>query len=116
MPPRIEQLVSSLESHLGASVVSISTALDEATLVIKQVDLLRIMHVLRDHPDFKFEELIDVCGVDYATYGDGAWDGPRFAVVYHLLSLSHNRRLRVRIFADDDFPVVDSVVGLWPSA
>ena len=56
---------------------------------------------------------MDVCGVDYSTYGDGRWDGPRFAAVYHLLSITHNRRVRMRVFApDDDFPVVDSVVGI----
>ncbi len=61
--------------------------------------------------------LVDVCGVDYSAYGDGAWEGPRFAAVYHLLSLAHNWRLRVRAFApDDDFPVLPSVSRLWPTA
>ena len=117
MPSRIEQLAANLQTHLGERASSITIALGEVTLVLKQTDLLAVMQTLRDHPDFKFEELIDVCGVDYAQYGDGAWSGLRFAVVYHLLSLSHNLRLRVRTFAEDeDFPVVDSVVGLWPSA
>ncbi len=61
--------------------------------------------------------LIDACGVDYSTYGDGAWSGARFAVVYHLLSLSNNQRLRVRAFAtDDDFPILPSMVDVWPVA
>ncbi len=75
------------------------------------------MRELRDRPELRFEMLIDVCGVDYSTYGEGAWEGPRFAAVYHLLSLAHNRRLRVRTFAaDDGFPVLPSMVDLWPTA
>jgi len=117
MPSRIEQLAANLQTHLGERASSITIALGEVTLVLKQTDLLAVMQTLRDHPDSKFEELSDVCGVDDAQYGDGAWSGLRFAVVYHLLSLGHNLRLRVRTFAEDeDFPVVDSVVGLWPSA
>ena len=69
---------------------------------------------MRDAPELKFEQLIDLCGVDYSAYG-GVWDGARYAVVYHLLSLTHNRRLRLRTFAaDDDLPVVDSVIGVGP--
>jgi NADH-quinone oxidoreductase subunit C len=79
--------------------------------------LLAVTTTLRDAAELRFEQLIDLCGVDYLTYGDGAWDGARFAVVYHLLSLTHNRRLRVKVFAaDDEFPVVDSVIGVWPDA
>jgi NADH-quinone oxidoreductase subunit C len=81
---------------------------------------------LRDAPELKFEQLVDLCGMDYSTYGtvgdggdggESAWHGQRYAVVYHLLSISHNCRLRLRVFAaDDSFPVVDSVIGIWPSA
>jgi NADH-quinone oxidoreductase subunit C len=75
------------------------------------------MQELRDRPELRFEMLIDVCGVDYSAYGDGAWDGARFAAVYHLLSLAHNWRLRVRAFArDDSFPVLPSVIDVWPAA
>ena len=75
------------------------------------------MRTLRDHPDCRFEQLIDLCGLDYSDYGDGAWEGPRFAVVTHLLSISLNQRVRVRVFCpDDDLPLVDSVVDIWPSA
>lgn len=117
MTSRIEQLAEALRSHLAERAVSVTLALGEVTLVVKAADLASVMHTLRDHPDFHFEELIDLCGVDYHTYGDGAWNGPRYAVVYNLLSLTHNRRLRVRTFAEDeDFPVVDSVVGLWAGA
>ena len=79
--------------------------------------MVAAMRDLRDRPELRFDMLIDVCGVDYRGYGEGAREGPRFAAVYHLLSLPHNRRLRVRVFAaDDDFPVLPSVVGVWPSA
>jgi NADH-quinone oxidoreductase subunit C len=75
------------------------------------------MTLLRDDPELRFEQVIDVCGMDYKTYGDGRWEGARFAAVYHLLSVSRNNRLRVRVFAaDDDMPLIDSVVGVWPSA
>jgi NADH-quinone oxidoreductase subunit C len=73
--------------------------------------------ILRDHPALKFESLIDLCGVDYSTYGDGAWDGARFAIVTHLLSVTNNQRLRLRVFAaDDDFPVVDSLGDVFAAA
>ena len=75
------------------------------------------MALLRDAPVARFEQLVDLCGIDYSTYGDGRWEGQRFAAVSHLLSVSLNQRLRVRVFcADDDFPVLPSVTGLWASA
>jgi NADH-quinone oxidoreductase subunit C len=87
------------------------------TVEVGPADYLAIMTALRDEPDLGFEEIIDLCGVDYSTYGDGAWSGRRFAVVSHLLSIAHNWRLRVRVFADDDeFPAVDSVTRVWTSA
>jgi NADH-quinone oxidoreductase subunit C len=117
MASRIEELSASLQKELGEKAVTVTVALGEATMVIKQADVLGVLRTLRDHPELRFEELMDVCGVDYLTYGDGAWNGRRFAVVYHLLSIAHNRRLRIRVFMeDDDFPVVDSAVGVYPSA
>jgi NADH-quinone oxidoreductase subunit C len=72
---------------------------------------------LRDHPELGFEQLIDLCGLDYSAYGDGVRRERRFAVVVHLLSTAHNWRLRVRVYcADDEFPVVDTLTGIWPSA
>jgi NADH-quinone oxidoreductase subunit C len=110
-------LADALHAALGERVVSIVEALGETTLTIRPRDLLAVTTTLRDAAELRFEQLIDLCGVDYLTYGDGAWDGARFAVVYHLLSLTHNRRLRVKVFAaDDEFPVVDSVIGVWPDA
>jgi NADH-quinone oxidoreductase subunit C len=94
-----------------------SVALGELTVVVGSTDYLSAMQTLRDHPALRFEQLLDLCGVDYESYGDGAWDGARFAVVSHLMSVTHNWRLRVRTFAaDDDLPVVPSVSELWNSA
>ncbi len=117
MSSRLEALAAALQSKLGDKLVSVTTATAEVTIVVRAEHLLAAAATLRDAPELKFEELIDACGVDYSAYGDGVWEGSRFAVVYHLLSIVHNRRLRLRVFAaDDEFPVVDSVVGVWPSA
>jgi NADH-quinone oxidoreductase subunit C len=117
MTTKLESLEAALRNALGPQVQSLTAALGELTIVVKASDYLAAMRVLRDHADLRFEELIDLCGVDYSTYGDGAWDGARFAVVCHLLSITHNWRLRVRMFApDDDLPVVPSLVDLWSAA
>ena len=117
MASRLETLTTVLQASLGDLLVSANTALGELTVVVKAENLLAVAEKLRDSPEFKFEQLIDLCGMDYSHYGDGAWEGRRFAVVYHLLSISYNARLRLRVFAaEDDFPVVDSVIGVWPSA
>ena len=117
MTTRAETLTAALQAALGDKLASVVTALGEVTVVVKQDNLLAAAALLRDAPELRFEQLIDLCGVDYLHYGDGAWEDKRFAVVYHLLSITHNRRLRVRVFCDDDeFPVVDSVIGAWPSA
>ena len=90
--------------------------MNELTIEIAAADYLSVMRSLRDQPDLGFEEIVDLCGVDYSTYGEKPWAGKRFAVVVHLLSIAHNWRLRVRTFAeDDDFPSVDSVTGIWTS-
>ena len=117
MATRAETLTAALQSALGDRLAGVSTAVGEVTAVVKPGELLAAAAILRDAPDLRFEQLIDLCGVDYRNYGDGAWEGKRFAVVYHLLSLTHNWRVRLRVFAaDDEFPVVDSVIGVWPSA
>ena len=117
MASRAETLTAALQAALGDKLAGVTTALGEVTAVVKAESLLAAAAALRDAPELKFEELIDLCGVDYRDFGDGAWEGRRFAVVYHLLSVTHNRRLRLRVFAaDDDFPVVDSATGVWPSA
>ncbi|KPK20619.1 MAG: NADH dehydrogenase [Betaproteobacteria bacterium SG8_41] len=117
MTTRAQTLTSVLQAALGDKLVSIDAALGEVTAVVKAGELLAAAATLRDAPGLKFEQLTDVCGMDYSEYGDNAWTGARFAVVYHLLSITHNWRLRLRVFAtDDELPIVDSVVGIWPSA
>ena len=102
---------------LGDKVKSIDVALGEVTVLVAASDYLDAMRTLRDAPGCKFEQLIDICGVDYSTYRDGAWDGLRFCAVSHLLSVSLNQRVRVKVFcADDDFPVLPSVMHIWASA
>lgn len=117
MTIKLELLEAALRNALGEQLQSFALALGEATIVVKSPDYLSAMRVLRDHTDLHFEELVDLCGVDYSTYGDGVWEGPRFAVVSHLLSIKHNWRVRVRVFAaDDEMPVVASMIDIWPSA
>ena len=117
MTTKLETLEASLRAVLGEQIKDLTLALGELTLQVKSEDYLPVMRALRDHADLCFEELIDLCGVDYSTYGDGAWDGARFAVVSHLLSLTHNWRLRVRVFAiDDELPLLASLIDVWPSA
>ncbi|MBP6558770.1 MAG: NADH-quinone oxidoreductase subunit C [Burkholderiaceae bacterium] len=102
---------------LGDKVKSLTVALGEVTLVVSAGDYLASMQLLRDAPGCKFEQLIDICGVDYSAYRDTVWDGLRYGVVSHLLSVSLNQRVRVKVFCpEDDFPVVPSVTALWSSA
>jgi NADH-quinone oxidoreductase subunit C len=115
MATRTERLKLALESALAGRLSALTVALGEVTAVVKAADWLGVAQALRDHPELRFEEAMDLCGLDYSAYGDGAWEGPRFAVVAHLLSVTHNWRLRVRTFAPDEaFPVVDSLTGIWP--
>jgi len=117
MAAKLDRLRAALEAVLAGSVVSLVADRGEITVVVKSADWLAAARTLRDHPELRFEQLMDLCGVDYSAYGDGAWQGPRFAVVAHLLSMTHNWRVRVRTFAPDDgFPVVDSLTAIWPAA
>lgn len=110
-------LRQSLAELLGERAQSLTLERDEITLTVQAADYAGVMALLRDAPSARFEQLVDLCGMDYSTYGDGRWEGPRFAAVVHLLSVSLNQRLRVRVFCpDDDFPVLPSVTGLWASA
>jgi len=117
MTTKLETLEAALRNALGDHLQNLTVALGEITVLVKAADYLAVMRVMRDHADLRFEELIDLCGLDYSTYGDGAYDGPRFAVVSHLLSMTHNWRVRVRVFApDDDMPLVASLVDVWSAA
>ena len=113
---KLDTLKAALEKALGKRVQKLIEATGELTLIVKADDYLEAARILRDDPSLRFEQLIDLCGVDYSEFGDGAWDGPRFAAVSHLLSITHNWRLRLRVFApDDDFPVVASLIDVWNS-
>ena len=110
-------LKDTLAAALGDKVKSLNVALGEVTLVVKAADYLAAMQTLRDAPGCKFEQLVDLCGLDYSAYRDTEWDGLRYCAVSHLLSVSLNQRVRVKVFcADDDFPVLPSVMHLWASA
>ena len=115
MAADMSALRTSLTGLLGDKLAGVEERLGELTVVVKAAGMLDSLTRLRDAAGF--EQMIDLCGVDYSAYGDGAWEGKRFALVYHLLSVAHNARLRVRIFAEeDDFPVLESVTDIWPCA
>jgi NADH-quinone oxidoreductase subunit C len=114
---RLETLKEALRAGLGDKIVALDEALGELTLVVRGTDYVAAATLLRDAAALRFEQLIDLCGVDYSAYGNGAWTGARFAVVAHLLSITHNWRLRLRTFIDDEsLPVIDSLTGVWPNA
>ena len=136
---RLDELVEALEENLeDFDDCSWQRANGELTLTVPRGELLAVMRILREKKSLAFEQCIDVCGVDYASYGQSEWvttaapnsgfsrgaerllpemhPENRFAAVYHLLSLTHNVRLRVKVFLDADAPIVDSVVGIWASA
>jgi NADH-quinone oxidoreductase subunit C len=117
MSDRLIQLQSHVERALGGRVQSITLALNELTVVLRADTYLEAALILRDDPALGFEQLIDLCGIDYQDYLDGTYSGPRFAVVTHLLSVKHNLRLRLRVFApDDSYPLVSSLTSVWNSA
>jgi NADH-quinone oxidoreductase subunit C len=117
MSDRLIQLAANLEKVLGKRARSIEIALGEVTVVVNADTYFESAMLLRDNPLLAFEQLIDLCGVDYQDFGDGTWSGQRFAVVSHLLSLQHNWRLRVRVFAaDDGYPLLASITPVWNSA
>jgi len=114
---RLETLVRNLAAVLGGRIAETTVARSEVTIVVPAAEHLEVARTLRDHADLRFEQLIDLCGVDYLEYGGGGRQGRRFAAVLHLLSVTHNWRLRVRTFCpDDELPVVASVTSVWPSA
>ena len=136
MATKIETLAAALPAVLGGALQTVTTALGEVTAVVSADGLTESMRTLRDRSELRFEVMLDLCGVDYSAYGATRPDidyfgsdampaeppeprkhAKRFAVVYHLLSLANNHRLRVRAYApDNEFPVLPSMIGVWPCA
>lgn len=116
-PVSISQLGETIASVLGSKAKSVKIALGEITVTVPAADYLAAATLLRDAPGCKFEQLMDLCGLDYSEYKNGQYDGLRYCVSSHLLSVSLNQRVRLKVFCpNDDFPVVDSVNGIWSSA
>ena len=117
MTQRLDNLQAALETVLGGRLRSLVRARGEITITVAAGDYSDVARTLRDDPALKFEQLIDLCGIDYSTWQDQPWEGPRYCVVSHLLSVSLNWRVRLKVFApDDDVPVVASVTDLWTAA
>jgi len=113
----IEQLAKRLGSRLGEAAADLRAGYGELTLTVPPARYLQVAGTLRDDASLGFEQLLDLCGVDYSSYGDRPWEGRRFAAVSHLLSVSNNWRLRLRSFCtDDEFPVLPTLIPVWPSA
>ena len=114
---RLDTLQAALGSVLGEAAKSLVRAREELTLTVKAGAYHDVALKLRDDPSLRFEQLVDLCGVDYASYRDTEWDGPRYCAVSHLLSVSHNWRLRLKVFCpDDDVPLVSTLTDVWSSA
>ena len=115
MTAALESQAEKIRNVLGKSVVESAIRFDQISITLKVDSWLSTAKILRDHPELKFDQLIDLCGLDYSEYSGGV-TGTRFAVVYHLLSLVHNKRVRVKVFAaDDDLPMLPSVIDIWPA-
>lgn len=117
MSAKLERLSQTLRDVFGDTLQSLVVDREEVTIEVAAADYLDVARTLRDHADLHFEQLMDISGLDFSTYGNTIWEGRRFASSAHLLSLHHNWRVRLRTFADDDaFPVLDSLCDLWASA
>jgi NADH-quinone oxidoreductase subunit C len=117
MTVKLDTLQSALQSVLGDTVTSLVRDRGELTLVVPAERYLDVARTLRDDRALRFEQLIDLCGVDYVDYKNQPWEGRRYCVVTHLLSLAHNWRVRVKVFApDDELPAVASMTDIWASA
>ena len=116
-PVSVQQLGETLAAVLGGKAKSVKIALGEVTVTVAATDYLAVATQLRDAPGCRFEQLMDLCGLDYSEYRDGEYDGLRYCVALHLLSVSLNQRVRLKVFCpDEDFPVVDSVNSVWNAA
>ena len=117
MTQKLDTLQAALESELGDAVQSLKRERGELTLTVTTERYLDVARLLRESPALKFEQLMDLCGVDYSAYKDMPWEGARYGVVSHLLSLAHNWRVRLKVFVpDDQMPMVPSVCDIWASA
>ncbi len=115
----LEKLKHSVETCLGELCQASNLAFEEVTVEVAPETIVAAMRQLRDDKHTRFDQLIDLCGVDYSEYTDHLdrdWDKPRYAVVYHLQSVALNTRLRVRAFVDGEPPMIDSVIEVWPCA
>ena len=114
---RLDTLQAALQAVLADRIKHLKCERGEITMLVDAVDYLEVATMLRDHADLRFEQLMDLCGLDYSAWKDGVHEGPRFCVVSHLLSISHNWRLRLKVFCpDDEMPIVDSVTPVWNAA
>ncbi len=111
-----QELAQKAATAFGEALVSSKVEFGELTLEVAPANLIAVATGLRDGAEFACEELIDLCGADYSEYDHGSWSGERFAVIYHLLSVSKNHRIRLRCFAEGELPRVESVVDVWNSA
>ena len=117
MATQIDNLSAQLKLALNDTITKLDVAFGELTIECKPDQLIAVCSKLRDQAELKFEQLIDLCGVDYSEHQDGQWQGARYAVVLHLLSVSLNQLMRLKVFAeDDDFPVLPTLVEVWPAA
>jgi NADH-quinone oxidoreductase subunit C len=114
---KLDILQTVLETVLGARIQSLKRQFGEITLCVVPADYLAVATTLRDHPELRFEQLMDLCGLDYSEYKDSVHTGPRFAVAAHLLSVTNNWRVRLKVFcSDDDMPIVAALTPVWNSA
>jgi NADH-quinone oxidoreductase subunit C len=117
MSAKLASLKLNLDAIFGNKVKGLVFDTEQLILTIAADELLSVSQVLHDHDAFSFTQLIDLCGMDYSGYGEGAWDGCRYGVVYQLLSIKNNMRLRVKVACpDDDLPLVESVAPIWSAA
>jgi len=113
----LDTLQAALEAGLGSQLKTLVRDRGEITITVAASDYLAVATKLRDDPALRFEQLIDLCGVDYSSYKDREWDGLRFCAVSHLLSVTYNWRVRLKVFCvDDDVPTIASLTGVWSSA
>jgi NADH-quinone oxidoreductase subunit C len=117
MTQKLDTLQAALEAVFGDKIRHFKRERGEITITVAAADYYDVALALRDHPQLKFEQLVDLCGLDMSTYKDQPWDGARYLTVSHLLSVTHNWRVRLKVFApDDDLPVVASVTPVWTAA